>query len=177
MPMRGRPAARRDVHINYAEASIGLFAGHGDGVGIANQTDVREVVGLRQREIAFWIVRAGSLVTSQLTFRSPDGPFGLFHAALRFANAGGFFGKFFVSTRRMPQQLRQGLDVSGLRDEATFEIPLKHHADVERRPRWQPAFSSAPRTHPCRPRNSESLCPAARSKWMPSWDHSAPPDR
>jgi hypothetical protein len=52
MPMRRRPASRRDVHIDNAEASIGLLARHGDGVGIADQTDVRKVVGLRQRETA-----------------------------------------------------------------------------------------------------------------------------
>jgi hypothetical protein len=57
MPMRWRSATWRDVHINYAEASIGLLARHGDGVGVADQTDVREVVGLRQREIAFGVVR------------------------------------------------------------------------------------------------------------------------
>ena len=48
----------------------------------------------------------------------------------------GFSGEVFVSTRRMPQEVRQGLDVSCLCDEATFEISLKHHADIERRPRW-----------------------------------------
>ena len=51
MPMRGRPAPWRDVHINNAEASIGLLARHCDRVGIADQTDVRKVVGLPQREI------------------------------------------------------------------------------------------------------------------------------
>ena len=57
MPMRWRPATWRDVHINDAEASIGLLPRHGDGVGIADQTDVREVVGLPLSEIAFGIVR------------------------------------------------------------------------------------------------------------------------
>jgi hypothetical protein len=45
------------MHINNAEASIGLLAHHGDGVGIADQTDVRKVVGLPQREITFGVVR------------------------------------------------------------------------------------------------------------------------
>jgi hypothetical protein len=57
MPMRWRPAAWRDVHINYAESSICVFACHGDRVGIADETDMREVVGLPQREIAFGVVR------------------------------------------------------------------------------------------------------------------------
>jgi hypothetical protein len=57
MPMRGRPASWRDMHINNAEAAIGLLARHGDGVGIADQTDVRKVVELPQREIAFGVVR------------------------------------------------------------------------------------------------------------------------
>src|ERR1700688_651661 len=34
VPMRRRPATRRDVHINYAETSIRIFARHGNGVGI-----------------------------------------------------------------------------------------------------------------------------------------------
>jgi len=55
--MRRRSAIWRDVHINYTEAPVSLLAGYGDGVGIADQTDVREVVGLRQREIAFGVVR------------------------------------------------------------------------------------------------------------------------
>jgi hypothetical protein len=57
MSMRWRSATRGNVHINDAEAPIGLLAGHRDGVSIADRTDVREVVGLRQREIAFWAVR------------------------------------------------------------------------------------------------------------------------
>src|ERR1700688_471837 len=56
MPMRWRPAAWRDVHINYAESSICVVARHGDRVGIADETDVREVVGLPQREISFGVV-------------------------------------------------------------------------------------------------------------------------
>jgi len=56
MPMRWRSAAWWDVHINYAEASIGLLARHGDGVGIADQPKVGDAVGLRQCEIAGEIV-------------------------------------------------------------------------------------------------------------------------
>jgi hypothetical protein len=58
MPMRWRPATWRDVRINYAKASSGVFTRHGDGVGIAD-TDVREVsifVGLRQFKISFAVV-------------------------------------------------------------------------------------------------------------------------
>jgi len=36
--MRWRPASWRDVHINYGKASLGLLAGHSDGVGVADQT-------------------------------------------------------------------------------------------------------------------------------------------
>jgi hypothetical protein len=46
----------RELHIDYAKASGGLFARHGDGVSIAGQTDVREVVGLRERQIALGFV-------------------------------------------------------------------------------------------------------------------------
>jgi hypothetical protein len=45
------------VHVNDAETSFGLFAGDGNGIGIADQTDVREVVRLRQRETAFRVVQ------------------------------------------------------------------------------------------------------------------------
>src|ERR1039458_7791409 len=46
-----------DVHATaLAEASIGLLARHGDGIGIADQADVREVVGLCQRKSAFGVV-------------------------------------------------------------------------------------------------------------------------
>ena len=57
MPMRWRAATWRDVHIDDAESSAGLLARHRDGVGIPDQTDVREFVGLRQRETAFEVVR------------------------------------------------------------------------------------------------------------------------
>src|ERR1700688_199283 len=56
-PMRRWPAAWRDVHINYAETSIRVFARHSDGVGVADQTDMKKVVGLRQFETAFEVVR------------------------------------------------------------------------------------------------------------------------
>jgi len=46
MPMRRWPAAWRDVHINYAEACIRVFARYSDGVGVANQTNMRKVIGL-----------------------------------------------------------------------------------------------------------------------------------
>jgi hypothetical protein len=64
MAMRGRAATGRDVHIDYAETSSGLVARYGDGVGIADQTDVRKVVGLRQREIAFGVVGRDSWQSS-----------------------------------------------------------------------------------------------------------------
>ena len=57
MPMGRGTATWRDVHVNDAKASIGLFPCHGDGVGIADHADVRKVIGLRQREIAFRVVR------------------------------------------------------------------------------------------------------------------------
>lgn len=38
MPVRRQAATWRDVHISYAEASIGIIARHGNGVGIADQT-------------------------------------------------------------------------------------------------------------------------------------------
>src|ERR1700730_9396960 len=46
----------------------------------------------------------------------------------------GLSRKVLVSARRVAQELRQGLDISGVRNKATFEIPLKHHSDVECRP-------------------------------------------
>src|ERR1700683_1244730 len=56
----------------------------------------------------------------------------------RLPKRGGLPGEVFVSTRRMAQERRQGVAVARLRGEATFEISLKHHADVERRPRRNP---------------------------------------
>ena len=46
MAVRWRTAAGRDVHVDDAEASGSLLACNGDGVGISDQPDVREVVGL-----------------------------------------------------------------------------------------------------------------------------------
>ena len=73
MPMQWRAATWRDMHINYAEASCGLLACHAHGVGVADQTDVREVVGLHRCEIALSVRRA------------PQGRQELARAALRFA--------------------------------------------------------------------------------------------
>ena len=52
-----RPTAGRDVHVDNAEASGGLLAGHSNGIGIANQPDVGEVFELSKGEAAFGIVR------------------------------------------------------------------------------------------------------------------------
>ena len=68
MSMRRRSATRGNVHINDAEAPIGLLARHRDGLSIADQTDVREVVGLRQREIAFEAVRRNRWQSSGHSF-------------------------------------------------------------------------------------------------------------
>src|ERR1700686_2542591 len=50
----------------------------------------------------------------------------------------GLSRKILVSARRMTEELRQRLDISGVRNESAFEIPLKHHSDVECRPGWSP---------------------------------------
>ncbi len=39
-------AAGRDMHVDDAEASGSLISCHGDGVGISDQPDVGEVIGL-----------------------------------------------------------------------------------------------------------------------------------
>ena len=57
MPVRGRTAAGRDVHVDDAELSGSLLACHGDGVRIADQPDMREVFGLSNGEASFGIVR------------------------------------------------------------------------------------------------------------------------
>ncbi len=44
---------------------------------------------------------------------------------------GGLSGEIFISARNMPQQIRQCRKVSILRNEPTFEISLKHHANIE----------------------------------------------
>jgi hypothetical protein len=64
VPMRWWSATWRDVHIDYAETSIRIFARHGDSVGIAYQTDVRKVVGMRQFQIAFGVVRRNCRLSS-----------------------------------------------------------------------------------------------------------------
>ena len=46
MAVRWRTPAGRDMHVDDAEASGSLLACNGDGVGISDQPDVREVVGL-----------------------------------------------------------------------------------------------------------------------------------
>ena len=46
MAVRWRTAAGRDMHVDDAEASGSLLACNGDGLGISDQPDVREVVGL-----------------------------------------------------------------------------------------------------------------------------------
>src|SRR6267378_493471 len=59
MPMWRRAAARRNVHIDHAEASVCLVARHGDRIGITDKTDVWQTlisVRLRQRQIALEIV-------------------------------------------------------------------------------------------------------------------------
>src|ERR1700730_12440490 len=60
---------------------------------------------------------------------------GFTRSSSRHPKRGGFSSKMLVAARRMPQEFRQRLDISHLRDETAFEIPLKHHADVECRPR------------------------------------------
>src|ERR1700722_2910508 len=57
MPVRWRTTAGRNVHVDDAEASGSLLAGHGNGVGIADQPDVRQVFELSKGEAAFGIVR------------------------------------------------------------------------------------------------------------------------
>ena len=42
--MRRRATARRNVHVDDAEASIGLVAGHGDCIGVSHDADVRKTL-------------------------------------------------------------------------------------------------------------------------------------
>jgi hypothetical protein len=49
MAVRWRTAARRDMHVDDAEASSSLLTSHGNGVGISDQPDVEEIVGLSNR--------------------------------------------------------------------------------------------------------------------------------
>jgi len=37
------------MHVDDAEASSSLLTGHGNGVGISDQPDVKEIVGLTNR--------------------------------------------------------------------------------------------------------------------------------
>jgi hypothetical protein len=46
----------------------------------------------------------------------------------------GFLRKVFILAWRVPQQLRQRLNVSVACGEAAFQIALKHHANIERQP-------------------------------------------
>ncbi len=55
--MGRRSSAGGDVHIDDAEASVGLLASYGDGVGVADESDVWEVVGLRQGEAPRGVIR------------------------------------------------------------------------------------------------------------------------
>ena len=59
MAMRPRTTAGRDMHINHAEPAFGVVSIDGDGVGIANETDVRQLsfaIGIRGSQGAFEIV-------------------------------------------------------------------------------------------------------------------------
>src|ERR1700677_1274783 len=56
MAMRPRAAAGRNVHVDNAKASVGLVAGHRDGIGISHYADVRKTlirIGLGNREVSF----------------------------------------------------------------------------------------------------------------------------
>ena len=72
MPVRWRTAAGRDVHVDDAEASGSLLAGHGNGVGIADQPDVRQVFELSKGEAAFGIVWR-EVSAERMTFCAPQG--------------------------------------------------------------------------------------------------------
>ena len=52
MAMRRRAASGRDVHVDEAEVPGGVFAAEQNGVGVADQADVRRVggIGLGQHE-------------------------------------------------------------------------------------------------------------------------------
>ena len=43
MPMGRRASTGRNMHIDDAKSSVGLLSSNGDGVGIADHTDVRKV--------------------------------------------------------------------------------------------------------------------------------------
>ena len=71
MPVRWRTAAGRDVHVDDAEASGSLLAGHANGVGIADQPDVRQVFELSKGEAAFGIYRP-RMTSRSTTASAPD---------------------------------------------------------------------------------------------------------
>src|ERR1700689_5307925 len=57
--MGRRATAGRNVHVNDAKASVGLVAGHGDGVGVSYDADVRKTlirIGLSNGEGALRVV-------------------------------------------------------------------------------------------------------------------------
>src|ERR1700678_1373921 len=57
--MGRRATAGRNVHVNDAKASVGLVAGHGDGIGISHDADVRKSlirIGLSNGEGALRVV-------------------------------------------------------------------------------------------------------------------------
>jgi hypothetical protein len=124
MPVPWRTAAGRDVHVDDAEASGSLLAGHGNGVGIADQPDVRQVFELSKSEAAFGIVRR-NCPAERMTFCSPQGLVLSHWRDSLLAKRSGLRGKILVTARSVPQEFRQLLDISRLSDETTFEIPLK----------------------------------------------------
>src|ERR1017187_6399243 len=57
--MRRRATARRNVHIDDAKASVGLVAGHRDGIGVSHDADVRKTlirIGLSNGEAALRVI-------------------------------------------------------------------------------------------------------------------------
>ena len=59
VPVRRRPAAGRDVHVDEGVLAGGVLAGHQDRVGVADQPDVRQalvVVRPRDGELAGQVV-------------------------------------------------------------------------------------------------------------------------
>src|ERR1035438_1353631 len=58
--MRSRAAARRNVHVDNAKASVGLIAGDRDGIGISHDANMRKAlirIGLGNGEVALEVVR------------------------------------------------------------------------------------------------------------------------
>src|SRR6266446_3819635 len=176
MPMRRWPAAWRDVHINYAEAFIRIFARHDDGVGVADQTDMRKVVGLRQGEPAFEVVRWDRW--SSWHVGSPLWGLGLFVVSLK-ALTPSKAQRFLWQSPRIDEAHAPGDPLGSRYPPPPHRSPVRDTPETSRGCRtptmMEPAFSSAPRTRPCRPRNRESPCQADHSRSMPSWDHLIPP--